>query len=168
MSEQRSVCVGKISGLFGVKGWVKVFSYTNPRENILNYSPWQLIKGNESKEIHPVDGKRHGETVIARFDQINSREDAAGLCGWDININYSQLPETEENEFYWADLIGLRVETIDGVPLGVVDHLLETGANDVLVLAGDRERLIPFLQGQTIMDIDLDKGIMIVDWDPEF
>lgn len=168
MSGQRSICVGKISGVFGVKGWVKVFSYTNPRENILNYSPWKLIKGNESRDIQPVEGKRHGETVIASFDRINSREDAAELCGWDIFIDYAQLPEAEENEFYWADLVGLRVETIGGVHLGVVDHLLETGANDVLVLAGDRERLIPFLLGQTVMDVDLGKGIMIVDWDPEF
>lgn len=168
MSEQRRICVGKISGQFGIKGWVKVFSYTDPRENILNYSPWQLIKGKESREISVVDGKRHGETVIACLEQINNREDATGLCGWDIYINFSQLPETEDNEYYWADLVGLRVETTQGVYLGDVDHLLETGANDVLVLKGERERLIPFLQGQTIIKIDLEKGIMIVDWDPEF
>lgn len=168
MSEQRRICVGKISGLFGIKGWVKVFSYTDPRENILNYVPWQLTKGKETREITVADGKKHGETIIACFDKINSREEAALLCGWDIYIDYNQLPEPEENEYYWADLVGLRVETTQGVHLGVVDHLLETGANDVLVVQGDRERLIPFLQGQTVVKIDLEKGMIIVDWDPDF
>ena len=88
--------------------------------------------------------------------------------GWDIFISPEQLPKTAKDEYYWSDLIGLTVETIDGVQFGMVDSLLETGANDVLIVQGERERVIPFLQGQTIISVDLDAGKIIVDWDPEF
>ncbi len=109
-----------------------------------------------------------GKAIVARLDGINDRDQAAGLMGWDIFISPEQLPKAAEGEYYWSDLIGLHVETIEGVSLGVVDSLLETGANDVVIVHGERERVIPFLQGQTIIKIDLETGKMIVDWDPEF
>ena len=105
---------------------------------------------------------------MVQLEGVTNRDEAASLCGCEISIEHSQLTEINEGEFYWADLIGLKVETIQGEYLGIVDHLIETGANDVLVLKGDRERLIPFIQGQTVKDIDLDAGSMLVDWDPEF
>ena len=168
MTEQQYISVGKISGVFGVKGWVKVFSFTDPRENILTYSPWLLKKGDESKTVAVIDGQLQGKTIVAQLDGVNDRDQAASLMGWDIFIRQDQLPKTGKNEYYWSELIGLKVETIDGIQLGVVDSLLETGANDVIIVQGERERVIPFLQGQTIMKIDLDAGIIIVDWDPEF
>ena len=168
MSRQQHINVGKISGVFGVKGWVKVFSFTYIRENILNYSPWLLKKGSETRTVAVIDGKLQGKAVVAQLDGINDRDQAAGLMGWDIFITPEQLPKAAEGEYYWSDLIGLTVETTLGVQLGVVDSLLETGANDVLIVQGDRERVIPFLQKQTIMNIDLDAGRIIVDWDPEF
>ncbi len=168
MSEQQLISIGKISGLFGVKGWVKVFSYTDPKENILNYSPWILKKAERSKLVNIVEGKRHGKAVIVRLEGIKDRDLAAEICGWDIFIEHGQLPAPEAGEYYWTDLVGLQVETVDGVQLGAVDHLLRTGANDVLVVVGDRERLVPFLQGRTIVNIDLAGGKMIVDWDPDF
>ncbi len=168
MSARKDINVGRISGVFGVKGWFKVFSFTNPRENILSYSPWLLKKGGEIKQLDVIDGALHGKAVIAQLDGIIDRDQAAGCVGWDIFITHNQLPETTEGEYYWSDLVGLKVETVEGVQLGVVDSLLETGANDVLVVQGERERAIPFLQGQTIINIDLDAGTMIVDWDPEF
>ena len=167
MTEQQ-ISVGKISGVFGIKGWVKVFSFTDPRENILTYSPWLLKKGDESKTLNVIDGQLQGKTIVAQLDGINNRDQAASLMGWDVFIRQDQLPKTEKNEYYWSELIGLKVETIDGIQLGVVDSLLETGANDVIIVQGERERVIPFLQGQTITKIDLDAGIIIVDWDPEF
>ena len=161
--------IGEISGVFGIKGWVKVFSLTEPRENILKYSPWIIKKGDETKEVKLVDGRRQGKVIVASIDGVTDRDVAAGYSGWQILINKNQLPETAEGEYYWADLVGLNVETDLGVSLGVVDHLIETGANDVLVVKdAEQERLIPFLQGSTIKKIDLDENKMIVDWDPEF
>jgi 16S rRNA processing protein RimM len=168
LSAREDINVGRISGLFGVKGWLKVFSFTDPRENILSYSPWLLKKGSEIRQLDVIDGALHGKAIIAQLDGIIDRDQAAGLIGWDIFITHNQLPETTEDEYYWSDLTGLKVETVEGVQLGVVDRLLETGANDVLIVQGERERAIPFLQGEIIINIDLDAGTMIVDWDPEF
>jgi 16S rRNA processing protein RimM len=168
LSEQPQISVGKISGLFGVKGWVKVFSFTDPRENILSYSPWLLKKNDQTKTVNVVNGQLQGKTIVAQLAGIGDRDQAASLMGWDIYITQNQLPSAGKGEYYWSELIGLNVETIDGIQLGVVDSLLETGANDVIIIQGERERVIPFLQGQTIIKIDLDEGKMVVDWDPEF
>jgi len=168
LSEQQHISVGKISGVFGIKGWVKVFSFTDPRENILTYSPWLLKKGDETKTVNVVDGQLQGKTIVAQLTDVNDRDQAASLMGWDIFITQDQLPKAAKGEYYWSELIGLNVETIDGVQLGVVDSLLETGANDVIIVQGERERVIPFLQGQTIINVDLDAGKIVVDWDPEF
>lgn len=168
MPTQKQINVGRVSGVFGVKGWIKVFSFTEPRENILNYSPWILKKGSSSKTVKIIDGKLQGRAVVAQLDGVIDRDQAADLTGWDVLILQSQLPATEAGEYYWSDLIGLNVENFQGIHLGVVDSLLETGANDVLIIRGDRERAIPFLQGHTVFEIDLDQGRMVVDWDAEF
>jgi len=168
LSKAQQINVGKISGVFGVKGWVKVFSFTDSKENILNYSPWLLSKDGETKSVKVIDGNLQGKAVVAQLEFINDRDLAASLMGWDILIMPDQLPKAAKDEYYWSDLVGLRVETNQGVQLGVVESLLETGANDVVVVKGERERAIPFLQGQTIINIDLDLGIMVVDWDPDF
>ena len=167
MPEQH-LLIGKISGVFGIKGWVKVFSYTEDRKNILDYSPWVLQKGEQRKVFNVVSGSAQGKSIVACLEGIDSRNDAELLTGWDIFIDASQLPPTEQNEYYWSDLVGLKVETTTGINLGVVDHLIETGANDVLVVAGERERLIPFLHQQTVINVDLKAGVMVVDWDSEF
>ncbi len=168
MSKQQQIHVGRISGVFGVKGWVKVFSFTDNRGSILNYSPWLLRKDNETRLLRVVDGKLQGRAVVAHLDGVNDRDRAASLMGWDIFITPDQLPKAAKGEYYWSDLIGLNVETNRGVQLGVVESLMETGANDVVIVKGERERAIPFLQGQTIINIDLDAGRMVVDWDPDF
>ncbi len=168
MSDQQDIVVGEITGVFGVKGWVKVYSHTEPRENILKYSPWNLKKGDEVRQVELVNGKRQGKAIVAQIQGIDDRDQAASLNGWMITVKGDQLPKAEQGEYYWKDLIGLTVVTERGVQLGKVDYLLETGANDVLVVAGDRERLIPFLQGHTVLKIDLDVGEILVDWDPEF
>lgn len=162
------ISVGKVSGIFGVKGWIKIYSYTEARENILSYSPWILKRGKESKTVEVLEGRRHGKTVIASLEGLNDRDKAAELNGWEILIRAEQLPNARQGEYYWTDLIGLQVKTVSGVDIGSVEQMLETGANDVVVVKGERERLIPFLQGQTIIDIDLVSGEMLVDWDPDF
>ncbi|WP_446810076.1 ribosome maturation factor RimM [Methylomonas sp. 2BW1-5-20] len=161
--------VGQVSGVFGVKGWVKVYSFTDPRENILQYSPWFLQKNNQLREIKLLVGRRQGSLVVAELDGVGDRDLAAELIGADILIRKQQLPKASDGEYYWADLIGLEVRNQEGCKLGKVGHLLETGANDVLVVVdGELERLIPFLQQSTILKIDLDDGLIIVDWDPDF
>jgi 16S rRNA processing protein RimM len=160
---------GQISGVFGIKGWVKVFSFTDPRENILQYSPWLVQKNNQISEIKVLNGQRHGHVVVAELDGITDRDAALALMGADILIRKQQLPKAKAGEYYWSDLVGLRVRTVSGVDLGCVDHLIETGANDVLVVVdGETERLIPFLQNHTVLTIDLADAIMVVDWDPDF
>ncbi len=168
MSNQQQINVGKISGVFGIKGRVKVFSFTECRENILSYSPWLLKKDSETRLVAVIDGKLQGKAVVAQLDGVNDRDQAASFMGWDIYITPGQLPKAAKDEYYWSDLIGLNVETDLGVQLGVVESLLETGANDVVIVKGERERVIPFLQGQTIIAIDLEAGRMVVDWDPDF
>jgi 16S rRNA processing protein RimM len=169
LSNSDLLSAGQISGVFGVKGWVKVFSFTQPRENILRYTPWVLQKNNQTKEIKVLGGQRQGNNVVAELDGVRDRDVALELMGWEIFIRKEQLPKPKDGEYYWADLVGLEVVTTEGVKLGKVDHLMETGANDVLVVVDDKiERLIPFLQQQTVLKIDLATRSMVVDWDPDF
>ena len=161
------IVVGRIGGLFGVRGWVKVFSYTEPRDNILGYSPWQLLIGGQWVKVKPLDGRIHGKGLVARLEGYDDRDAAATLLGCDVAIDRSQLPAAGTGEIYWADLVGLRVVTLEGIELGVVDHLFETGANDVVVVKGERERLLPYID-QVVHEVDLAGRVMRVDWDPEF
>lgn len=162
------VPVGRISGLYGVNGWVKVFSYTDPRDNIVHYSPWYLNRADGLAALEVVAGRRHGKGVIVKLAGCDDRDAAAQLVGLDIGVYRDQLPAPERGEFYWVDLIGMVVRTTDGQELGRVNHLIETGSNDVLVVDGDRERLIPFIQGSVIRSVDPGQGLIEVDWDPGF
>lgn len=160
-----SVVLGRIAGLFGVKGWVKVFSYTEPREAVLQYKHCLLRQDGSLRELRLAEGKRHGKSVIVRIDGIDDRDAAAALIGAELVVGRDALPETAPGEYYWRDLEGLRVLGNDGRELGTVAYLLETGANDVLVVQGDKERLIPFLQDTVIQDVDLAAGTISVDWE---
>jgi 16S rRNA processing protein RimM len=106
--------------------------------------------------------------VIAHLAGCENRDQAQALMGCEIAIRRDQLPDAAPGEYYWRDLQGLTVVTIEGELLGTVDHLIETGANDVLVVKGDRERLIPFVLNQVIVNVDLDKQELRVDWDKDF
>ena len=159
------VVLGRISGLFGIKGWVKVYSYTEPREAVLDYGRWLLSTKDGWREATVAEGQRHGKTIIARIDGYIDRDQAAELIGMDIAIPRDEMPGTESGEFYWSDLEGLRVVHRDGTELGTVDHLIETGANDVMVVKGEQERLIPFVMDKVILGVDLDKGEIEVDWE---
>ena len=160
--------MGQVAGLFGIKGWVKIHSYTDPREGILDYSPW-FLREESGWEAHEVlTGRLQGKTLVVHLKGFDDRDRAAELLRCDIAIQREQLPELEEDEFYWNDLQGLRVVNLEGEDLGRVSHLFETGANAVLVVKGDRERLIPYSWGEAVRKVDLDAGLMVVDWDPEF
>ncbi len=159
------VILGRITGIFGVRGWVKVFSYTEPREAILDYGRWLLSKDGGWREAKLAEGKRHGKTVIARIEGVNDRDEAETLIGIDIGVPREELPEAEAGHYYWADLEGLEVVRRDGSRVGTVAELLETGANDVMVVRGEREILIPFVMDRVIVDVDLAEGVITVDWD---
>jgi 16S rRNA processing protein RimM len=164
--DDRTLVVGRISGVYGVGGWVKVFSETEPKDAILAYSPWLL--GDKAERRLPVEGRRHGKGLVARLQGCEGREQAAALVGLIISVRRDQLPPLGVEEYYWADLEGLAVETLDGVSLGRVHHLFATAGNDVLAVRGERERLIPFLWGDVVKEVDLEGRRMRVDWDPDF
>jgi 16S rRNA processing protein RimM len=166
---ERFVTLGRVMAAYGIKGWVKVSSDTSPRENIVGYSPWHLGRRGQSRAWEVEDGRRQGKTVVAKLRGCDDRDSAEALVGSEIAVPRAQLPPTTvEGEFYWADLLGLRVETLDGVELGRIERLFETGANDVIVVAGERERLVPYLWQRVVHEVDLDAGLMRVDWDPDF
>lgn len=160
--------LGKISGVFGIKGWVKVYAFTDDRKNILNYQPWYIERNNKRQAVKIRAGKLQGKSVVALLEGVDDRNEAETWIGLDIYIPHDQLPTLGENEFYWSDLIGLNVKNTDGVEFGRIDKMLETGANDVLVVKGDQERLIPFVMHQVVVEVDIDGKQMVVDWDADF
>jgi 16S rRNA processing protein RimM len=168
MSHDEMITIGRISGLFGIRGWVKVYSHTSPREGVLRYRTWYLKTADGWRAYKLLSGQAQGKGVVAHLTGCDDRDSAARLIGQDIAICREQLPKLEAGEYYWADLEGLRVENLQGVDLGVVSHLFETGANDVLVVKGEKERLIPYTMGEAVREVDLAAGRMIVDWDPDF
>ncbi len=174
------IVLGRITGVYGLKGWLKVFSYTDPMESIIDYSPWYIRPENCSKSpwtrVKLKAGKRHAKTVIAKLEHCNDCEAAQAYIGSEIAIEKKQLEQLrDKNEFYWRDLIGLRVINQQNIELGVVTKLMETGANDVLVVTseevaatGNKECLIPWTMQQAIIVVDLEQGIIEVDWDLDY
>ena len=166
--------IGQVTSVFGVKGWLKVYSYTEPKEGILNYPNWTLILNGQRIPAKLEDGRRQGQGIVVRLKGIDDRDVARTYCGADIKVPTSELPALPEGEYYWHQLEGLMVYTPDGECLGRVDHLMETGSNDVLVVRAtdesidQRERLIPYLPEQVVRAVSLADSTMTVDWDPEF
>lgn len=168
MSADRLLTVGRIVGVHGVGGWVKIESFTEPRLRIFAYRPWRLKQAESEIEIESAQGHEQGKGMVAKLPGCDDREAAVAVVGAEIRIPRSALPKPKRGEFYWADLEGLEVVTVDGASLGKVSHLFATGANDVLVVRGERERLIPYVTGQFVKKVDLDGGRITVDWDVDF
>lgn len=167
------IVVGKISGLYGVRGWVRVFSHTQPRENILTYKTWYLQDGSEWTPFELESGRLHSKGVVAKLVGYDDRDQAIKLQQKTIAIKREQLADLDDGEYYWHQLVGLKVSNLEAIEFGIVDSLLETGANDVMVVkepgqGEEQERLIPFIQGEVIKEIDLESGTMLVDWDADF
>ena len=175
-SISEKVILGRITGVYGVKGWVKIFSHTDPMEAIVDFSPWYIrAEGRGSQKWTAVKlkaGKRHAKTVVAKLEHCNDRDQAMAYVGNEIAVELQQLEQQREaGTYYWRDLIGLRVINQQGIELGKVKTLLETGANDVLVVVSEeetKERLIPWTIDIAIVAVDLDKGYIEVDWDADF
>jgi len=162
-----NITLGKIVGVFGIKGWVKVFSETRPREQIFSYSPWLLEVNGRTVEVELLDGRQQGKGLIASLKGYTDCDAARQLIGADISIPEEGLPAAGIDEYYWSQLTGLSVVNQQGIELGEVANLFETGANDVMVVKGDKERLIPFTEF-AVHEVDLDNKKIIVDWDADF
>ena len=164
------VVVGRIEGPYGVRGWLRVRSYTDPPENLTDYRPWHLDRTGDGswREVRVEHVRPHGEGFRCSIAGVADRDAAAGWRGALVAVTESILPATEEDEYYWRDLIGLAVTTVAGTDLGRVETLIATGANDALVVRDrERERLIPFV-AQVALEVDIDRGVILVDWDPDF
>ncbi|MFK8015575.1 MAG: ribosome maturation factor RimM [Gammaproteobacteria bacterium] len=164
MSAER-VIVGRLAGVYGVRGWLRVQSYTQPLDNILRYSPWS-IDGETAVAV--TQGKAHGKGLVVHLDGVDDRDVAAKLIGREISVDREQLPTLSEGDYYWSDLIGLTVVNLEGDALGTVTRMLETGAHDVMVIDGDRERLVPYARERVVHNVDLEAGRILVDWDAAF
>jgi len=168
-SAQKSILLGRIHGAFGVRGELKLESFTDPLRAILRYQPWTLRRANGSESIvEDAKGRETAKGLVATLPDIEDRDAAEALRGAEVWVPRSVLPPPAPGEYYWVDLEGLRVVNVEGVDFGVVSHLFSTGSNDVLVARGERERLIPFLEPDYIRSVDFDAGVVTVDWDAEF
>lgn len=159
------VPLGFVSGVHGIRGCIKVHSWTRPRDAILKYSDWLL--GDARQRVEVIEARRQGKSLVAEIGGVEDRESARRLVGQEIAVARDALPEPADGEHYWADLVGLEVVNREGVSLGTVERLMETGANDVLVVEGERQRLIPWVRERYVIAVDLDGGRLEVDWHPD-
>ncbi len=172
-ADPESLVIGRISGVYGIRGWVRIHSFTEPAENLLGYENWKIRRRQGWEAISIDAGKRHGKGLVAHIEGVDDRNHAEALKGSDIAVPVAALPELDGEEYYWHQLEGLAVLK-DGELLGRVDHLMSTGANDVLVVKpcegsrDRRERLIPWLRDSVVKAVDLGRQTIEVDWDPEF
>ena len=170
---EKRVIIGRISGVHGVRGWLKVFSYTEPKENIFLYQPWLLGEDNKNAEatwteVEFVEYGKRGKTLVVKFPGVEDRETAGRFIGRPLAVARDRLPEPASGEYYWADLLHMDVVALAGKRLGRVVDIRETGANDVLVVEGDKRRSIPFVMGEVIRQVDMDSAVITVEWESEW
>ncbi|OUL25956.1 ribosome maturation factor RimM [Nostoc sp. RF31YmG] len=166
---ERRILLGRIVGAFGIRGEAKLESWTEPRLSIFRYQPWILRAPNgEEREMTGARGRESGKHLTANLPGVTDRDAVEAMRGTEIFVARSALPPPKPDEYYWVDLEGLAVSTVEGVELGTVSHLFSTGANDVMAVRGDRERLIPFVQSDFVQSVDFEANRIVVDWDPAF
>ena len=166
---QKQVLLGRIRGAFGVRGEVKLESFTEPADAIFRYQPWWLRGAQGAgREMTGARGRLTPKGVVARLPGVEDRDAAEALLGTEIWVARAALPPPKPGEYYWIDLEGLRVRNLDGADFGTVSHLFSTGVNDVLVVQGERERMIPFAEPDYVKSVDFASGVVTVDWDADF
>ena len=171
----KDVTLGKVGAVYGIKGWLKIHSFTDDQEAILDYFPWSLKLGNKIQSVEITDWRKHNNGLVVKVADIDDRDVAQKLVGSEIFVSEDALSDLPEGEFYWRDLIGMSVVTDKGYDLGQVSDIMETGANDVLVVKanlkdgfGKKERLIPYLMDQVILSVSTENKQICVDLDPGF
>lgn len=168
------IVVGRFTSPYGIKGWLKLMSHTDPMDNIAGYEPVWVAEGNDWKPLALDRVQFHGKGLVAKIAGCDDRNQAEKFIGRDIAIKRNQLPRLPVGEYYWSELEGLDVYNQEGIFLGQVDHLVETGANDVLFIkpatgsTDDRERLIPYVPEHHVLDVNLENRRILVDWDADF
>jgi len=169
MNSGRRILVGRFVGAFGVRGEIKLESFTDPKTAILRYQPWVLrdAQGHE-RVLEGARGRETSKGIVASIAEVQDRDAADAMRGTEVWVAREILPPPKLGEYYWVDLEGLRVLNLDGVEFGVVSHLFSTGANDVVAVHGERERLIPFVMPEYVTAIDFDARTMTVDWEADF
>jgi len=165
MKDTKFVVIGRIGSTYGVQGWLKIQSFTEWADNILEYTPWYIEENDEWKALTITDGRIHGKGIIVKLAGWDTPEKSRLLSGKKIAIARSQLPALEKDEYYWSDLEGLTVINQDGEILGKVSYLISTGSNDVLVIKGETEFAIPYLPEDVIKRVDLEKQEIHVHWE---
>lgn len=175
MSKEQQITLGKMGAVYGIKGWLKIHSFTDEPDAILDYFPWSLKLGNNVQTVEITDWRKHNKGLIVKVAGIDDRDEAQAFVGSEILTSEAALPELPQGDFYWRDLIGLSVVTNKGYDLGIVTDMMETGANDVLVVKANlndgfskKERLIPYLFEQVIESVSIENKQICVDWDPGF
>ena len=162
------IALGRITGSFGVRGWVKLVSYTEPPEQILAFPVWRAdLPGGGHRDLRHLEGRRHGKGLVARLTGIDDCDQASALSRLELWIELSELPALKDGDYYQADLVGLEVVNLEGHVLGRVDHFLDTGANAVMVVIGEREHWLPMVP-RHVPKVDLERRRITVDWDPDF
>jgi 16S rRNA processing protein RimM len=159
--------MGRIAAPFGVRGWVRIQPDTAAPGSLLAYKTWWLGNDGDWRETAVAEAKVHGSSLAARLEGFHDRDAAAALRGKSIAVPRSQLPKAQDDEYYWADLLGLRVVNGEGQELGSIAQILQTGANDVLVVQGERERLVPFI-ADVIRGVDMTAGVVRVEWSADY
>ncbi len=166
--EAITIPMGRLGAAHGLSGWLRVVSYADPPEQLRNYRNWVLVVNEQRKKATLRSLRSTGNGLACLLENVDTREAAEALAGAEILVDRAALPPTEANQWYWADLEGLEVRNLDGQRLGDVTGLMPTGANDVLIVQGERRRLIPFLPGSRVREVNLQEGRLIVDWDASF
>ncbi|MBE7215321.1 ribosome maturation factor RimM [Shewanella benthica] len=174
-SKQEPVVLGKLGSSHGIKGWLKITTYTDSVEGIFDYSPWLIKEQGEWREVKVLQWRFQGKAVVASLEGVETRDQAQMLTNCEIAVTPQQMETLPEDEFYWRDLIGCEVVNTKGYNMGKVQEIVETGSNDVLLVKanvkdgfGKAERMIPFVTEQFIIEVNLTEKQIIVDWDPDF
>jgi len=160
--------LGEICGVHGIKGWVKVRSFTEPKSNLIEYRDWLLDTGGRRRAVRVESATVAGRSVIAKLEGVDDRDGAQALIGSLVFVRRAEMPQCAPGEYYWADLEGLEVRSLSGAVLGTVARLIATGANDVIVLAGAEGRMIPWVADRIVREVNLELGVIVVDWDAGF
>ncbi len=162
------VVMGKIVAAQGILGWVKVQTFTEYLDSLLDYGTWYAGSEADWQPTKVLEAKVHGKVLIAKLEGISDRNAAEKLKGKLIAVPRAEFPEQDDDEFYWSDLIGLPVQNLQDEALGIVENLLETGANDVLMVNGEHgQLLIPFIDS-VVLDVNLDNRMIRVDWQADY
>ena len=169
MEDDKKIYLGKITGVHGIKGWLKIQSFSSPPENILNYPSW-IINNQGEEELYSIEqGRKQNNKIVVKLEKIDDRNTAESLINSKIQILRSDLPKLSNENYYWSDLVGLSVLNSEEKVIGKIESLIETGANDVMVIITlkDERILIPFVMHEIIKEVNVELNYIKIDWSIE-